>query len=435
MKKLFFLTGLIIFSVLISFSVKAGSSDNVSGYAWSENIGWIDFNCINQDTCAIVDYGVNIDSSSGEFSGHAWSENIGWIDFSPSGPYPEGSDYPASVDMETGYIYGWARALSYGDGWDGWIKLAGNGGNWNAQQEKCVGTNHYENTNRCDWGVRIDMDTGDFSGWAWGNTVVGWIHFQDVKYKVITSFSFNQPPNKPGIPDIYKPSGVTWDNCTFQGKSIPTFHWTYNDADDNPLGTDPQTAYEIRIDDNAGFSNDPDPTEFIDSIIGAGTSYNPSHRLEEWIEWMDWDKGYWWIVRVRDDNDNWSEWLDSTKFDTPIHAYPYPGFIWLPQEPNQKETVIFTPDETDLFYFWTVAQGEAAFVDSTGPTNEQPHIVFESVDNKVKLKITDDDGYCCESDEQEITAQLPLPEYKEVAPIIWLKNFLAGAVKFFNTDF
>ncbi|MDZ7726637.1 MAG: carboxypeptidase-like regulatory domain-containing protein [Candidatus Campbellbacteria bacterium] len=46
---------------------------NLSGYAWGENIGWINF--------APSEGGVTIDEN-GEFNGYAWSENIGWIVFS-----------------------------------------------------------------------------------------------------------------------------------------------------------------------------------------------------------------------------------------------------------------------------------------------------------------------------------------------------------------
>jgi len=45
---------------------------NLSGYAWGENIGWINFN------------GVKINPSTGAFSGYAWGENIGWINFNVS---------------------------------------------------------------------------------------------------------------------------------------------------------------------------------------------------------------------------------------------------------------------------------------------------------------------------------------------------------------
>ncbi len=79
---------------------------NVSGFVWSEDIGWIDFDNNGGDdavtvdletgavtgiayvvnTAASVDFtghnsNVTVDVETGEFTGFAWSEDVGWIDF------------------------------------------------------------------------------------------------------------------------------------------------------------------------------------------------------------------------------------------------------------------------------------------------------------------------------------------------------------------
>ncbi|MFH1427724.1 MAG: hypothetical protein ABIG60_04340 [Patescibacteria group bacterium] len=144
----------------------AGSGDNVSGYAWSEKIGWISFNC--EDTglsCATTgDWGVDIDISTGILSGYAWSENLGWISFNradtgvpPQAPFNGVETYIAKYYSDgSNQVRGWAKILSLGDG--GWIKLRGTDAD----------------------GVHID-GTGEFIGWAWnGNddgTGIGWISF------------------------------------------------------------------------------------------------------------------------------------------------------------------------------------------------------------------------------------------------------------------
>jgi len=131
--KTFFLIGIILFLVL-SFSnypqeTKAGAEHNVSGYAWSENIGWISFN--NTSGGGSANYGVNIEPDS-VFSGYAWSEHIGWISFNesdltgcPVAPCRAWVDI-SCLDGQCP-IYGWARALAGGTieagGWDGWIRL------------------------------------------------------------------------------------------------------------------------------------------------------------------------------------------------------------------------------------------------------------------------------------------------------------------------
>ncbi|MCX6800462.1 MAG: hypothetical protein NT091_04935, partial [Candidatus Falkowbacteria bacterium] len=39
----------------------AGTSDNIYGYAWSPNFGWVSFNCTNTFSCGTVNHGVNVD--------------------------------------------------------------------------------------------------------------------------------------------------------------------------------------------------------------------------------------------------------------------------------------------------------------------------------------------------------------------------------------
>lgn len=122
---------------------------NVRWWAWSENIGWISFNSLNCDpnnntwtegglnnpdfpNCpegdSISNYGVSVDSFTGigYISGYAWSPSLGWLDFDPIGTPPVYPTKTAELDNSTGKVSGWARFLSYGDGWDGWVKLSDN---------------------------------------------------------------------------------------------------------------------------------------------------------------------------------------------------------------------------------------------------------------------------------------------------------------------
>ena len=175
----------------------------LTGYAWSDTVGWISFNCTDDSSCGTSNYSVKLDPSTGNFSGQAWSSapdtntppqgGVGWISFDravtgnpPGAPYQTGisSDPIAKVDTITGSVTGWARALAgcevtpgvpvtscastsagaAAGGWDGWIKLNG---------------------------VTVDP-AGKFSGYAWGGAdttspsgdctpggvcVIGWIKF------------------------------------------------------------------------------------------------------------------------------------------------------------------------------------------------------------------------------------------------------------------
>jgi hypothetical protein len=125
-----------------------GSTFPISGYAWSDTIGWISFNGGS--------YGLSVDES-GTISGYAWSDNIGWISANAADLVgcPSGT-CTANMDGD-GVMTGWLRALSGGTsqsgGWDGFISLSGTG-----------------------YGPVRQVD-GSFAGYAWGDTVVGWVNF------------------------------------------------------------------------------------------------------------------------------------------------------------------------------------------------------------------------------------------------------------------
>jgi len=152
------------------------SPATLSGWAWSSNIGWINFNGTAADDSS---YGVSMNTttpSSAPLSGYAWSSNIGWISFNTADvagcPQTDPQDLtcPPIVNMNTGAVTGWARvlALSAYDG-DGWIELSG--------------TNHLSNPNATynpttgTYNSGITYNNGTFFGNAWGSDDVGWLSF------------------------------------------------------------------------------------------------------------------------------------------------------------------------------------------------------------------------------------------------------------------
>ena len=128
----------------------------VSGYGWSDTVGWIDL--------APSGSGV-VKNDDGTLAGYAWSDNIGWVKFGGLSGFPSGAGTQAvNAQVSGGNAIGWARACagtqtgncstatSRTDGWDGWISLGG--------------TNY-----------DITYFGGELSGYAWGSDVVGWIQF------------------------------------------------------------------------------------------------------------------------------------------------------------------------------------------------------------------------------------------------------------------
>ncbi|MBI2013599.1 MAG: hypothetical protein HYS87_02115 [Candidatus Colwellbacteria bacterium] len=63
------------------WSVFWDNIEGLSGWAWSETVGWISFDCQTFGDCASSDYRVLINKDTGEFSGFAWSLAVGWISF------------------------------------------------------------------------------------------------------------------------------------------------------------------------------------------------------------------------------------------------------------------------------------------------------------------------------------------------------------------
>lgn len=131
---------------LATFSVQTASAADteITGYAWSDTIGWISFSGTN--------YGLSV-ASDGDITGYAWSDNIGWISANSAdlAGCPSGT---CSASMSGDNLRGWLRALSAdGNGWDGWISLSGTG-----------------------YGPARTSDDS-FSGYAWGSDVVGWVDF------------------------------------------------------------------------------------------------------------------------------------------------------------------------------------------------------------------------------------------------------------------
>lgn len=153
---------------------------NINGFAWSYTMGWISLSC--QNTTADIDYGLDINFDSGptaDMTGYGWSPNAGWVDFQPAGPYPTAPSHGAlftrndpNATSTAGVITGWAKVVVLGS--DGWIKL---------------GPLDIEGT---DYGLQIS-DNRAFSGWAWngGDNIdadpepergLGWISWRGQDY-------------------------------------------------------------------------------------------------------------------------------------------------------------------------------------------------------------------------------------------------------------
>lgn len=164
---------------------RAASGTN---WAWSQNVGWISFDCANEGVCSTPgNYKVS-EAANGTLYGYAWSDKVGWISFN-DGTQPSSSPYPNELSgcpdgnchaaISKGVVTGWALACGSFDsktvcsgtqnkagGWQGWIHLKSPGG----------GTPTY--------GVTQVPSSCNLAGFAWGggngsnnNANIGWVSF------------------------------------------------------------------------------------------------------------------------------------------------------------------------------------------------------------------------------------------------------------------
>lgn len=113
------------------------------------------------------DYGVSVDGDQ-NLVGYAWSSNLGWLKFGGLTDFPEsgGKGQENARINGDGTVDGWARFCAgtadgecasmeaRSDGWDGWVSLRGSSP---------------------EYGVSVSGD--NFSGYSWGDEVVGWLNW------------------------------------------------------------------------------------------------------------------------------------------------------------------------------------------------------------------------------------------------------------------
>lgn len=412
-------------------TISASASNNVNGWAWSSNIGWVSFNCTNDSpACVNSNYGVSIDLNTGDFSGYAWSSSVGWIDFAPAGPYPEAPLNSAHYDPATGNITGWAKIITMGA--DGWLKMSGT---WTS-------------------GVSIDLTTGDFRGWAWNanndGSGIGWVSFNcsndapacgSSNYKVVADIS-----RSPSATALTAPNW-SFSEAAQYGALKAKLGWTFSDPD---LGQS-EYAYQIIVNTSnsiinpvfdsgqcLGYNN---PTNKC--VIDIGVDQFPLHSAMT----LNYNTPYYWWVKVWD---NSATHKDSTLAqynsaqDAPLeaddgspltftvyrHEMPDVSFIYFPVSPSRGEEIKFTDTSkiyltsapttpvncTDALCNWTWSATAGATFKDNDMATPSPTITFNSAGNStVTLTVTDSDGYSAFY-QVVININSQLPKWKEVKP-------------------
>lgn len=238
---------LVFFSDVTSTSAQSTNVFHLSGYAWSENIGWISFAGTTQNS---QPYGVSIDDTTGQLEGYAWSNprddeagtnNIGWISFNeadltgcPQAPCR------AELDLETKELKGWARVLAAdGRGFEGWIHLSG-----------------------VNYGVNLNVDTCRLEGFAWGETVIGWVSFSGQLYGVDAPQALCDAVGPPPVPGSFTLSGSAV--CNNQSPIVNLTWTSSSDAEEyvvnkngvflgSPLDSTIQSFRDVQVESNTTY--------------------------------------------------------------------------------------------------------------------------------------------------------------------------------------
>jgi len=167
--------------VLAKSAHATDQTGDLSGWAWSSNIGWISFNSTDPGAGG-GSYKVTLDKDQADpskdvLNGWAWSPHIGWIAFgedsndqgiqqgwcpTPAGDPTSGLGCDAIVDPVSGTVTGWGHVVVD----NSWIQLSGTG-----------------HSSPGGGGVKFDPSGGTFSGYAWEPTETGWVNFSGVGLK------------------------------------------------------------------------------------------------------------------------------------------------------------------------------------------------------------------------------------------------------------
>lgn len=450
-------------SASASFNLTIGY--NIKGWAWSDGIGWISFNSENcdidwdrvmdrvnvgsgagdaaadaqcpPDGTTIPQYGAHLDLTSPyEFSGSAWSENIGWITFNKSGiggagtppaaPFNDNSQgYIARYNIASSTIEGWARATSCldtacdADSEWGWIKMSNATPNYG-----------------------VSYANGEFKGFAWGDSVMSWISFNSKncdnngllavacggdgtqafaahnvathpdEYRVWINGAL--PNNAPTTSSL---SASFSDRCN--AWFSPTFTFTYNDVEGEPLAQYTINVYEQGMVPPVDTILVPAQFDGVGNVISRANPGDAVPYAYVGSGILLYNKIYHFTVTVQDeahlgvDPTTLTPSPNSPNFNTDPHQRPRfvnsPKISWSPAAPFASSTVTFSASSTvyvvgqagfyantpatlsNSTYLWTITN--AAPITSTFLN---PSVFYASATSSiVTVTVTDQSGNVC----------------------------------------
>jgi len=458
-----------IFGFLAFKGSKAASSANVSGWAWSENIGWISFNSKNCDIdddgvyegvnegggstlvptdCPVSGtahaYGMKI-NPAGDISDYVWSENIGLIAFKrtdagtpPMPPYNGGGAFIAKTDNlntsicdanKNGFldancggkddsttptstykqVFGWARAIGACKDslWSG-TKCTGSGaGNLSGGWDGWIRFSKDPAELGPKYAVTIDLTTKQFRGWAWGGDVIGWVSFNCSNQDALDcpGYKVKLLNMNPEVKNLE----ATDPDSTYCGLSYPPVRLKWEFSGEPGVS---QKAYRIKIYQGTDLIETSCDDAHDDRCLSASQSYSSTK--------LSFDTTYSWELTVWDNNDNQSEITSGPGFTTILHAYPSPAFEWTPARPSAKE-LMQLQDQTTFYDSKPASRSwDWDFNDGTSHSRLQNPTHTYTDPNlsgyQVTLKVVDGDIYGPCPLTKSVSVTFPAPSWQETPP-------------------
>jgi len=191
------------------------------------------------------------------------------------------------------------------------------------------------------------------------------------------------------------------DYCTMNPAA--SFKWSF--ASDDVSAS--QASYRIQIAKNQSFAN----LVYDSQVVNTGSE---SYSIPVGI--IDYDKTYYWRLKVIDSYGMESDWILGGPFSTPVQAAPHPVINFAPKTPIVLQRMSFDSatsycysgpnkiacgDDSTVAYRWDFGNGDTSTL--AGDTT-----VFESKDEyTVKLNITSGSLTCSTSKVMNVNETLP----------------------------
>ncbi len=387
-KKKYILSLVLSFFCLFSLvDIASAGTGSMHGWAWSDNIGWVSFNCDNDYRCSTNDndYGVIIGEDS-VLTGYAWSDNLGWISFNSSELVgcPSGA---CNARLVNGKIVGWAKQIN--DSETGWIKL---------------GPIDVEGI---DYGVTVTGE--DVTGWAWSD-VFGWLSFNCTNDNSCATSNYAVTYEPPDVIVGNLSTDIRYcahDSLVTVNDGLAViFSWDFTSRY-------PQKSYEFELATDSAFTN-----PFYTTAETSSSSYVLNLGGSDWNEErLDWGSTYYWRVRATNLEGNMSSWVEGLFTISNDHGSPRVVIEHDPEKILAGRPITFNGSGSEVYdgstptYHWTFEGGDPA----TSTESTETVTFEEGSDFTTTLTVTDGSGYSCQKTHSN-TVNLFSPIWKDISP-------------------